>query len=238
MLVTGATGGVGRELLRLARAAGWGVVGIYRQSRAMADELGRELGDPPGSLQLEACDLTDAGQVGALLERLPAEYCPDALVHLAAPPLDVRPLHRTAWDEYQRQLDAGLKAAVLLTQPLLPRMARRGAGRVIIALSAVVLGTPPKGFAAYAVAKHALAAYARSVDVEYRARGISVNTVSPGPMDTGLLRELPALMTEEILKASGGKWVDPAAVARTILWLAGEADPEISGCNVPITRHA
>jgi NAD(P)-dependent dehydrogenase (short-subunit alcohol dehydrogenase family) len=186
---------------------------------------------------MHACDLTESGEVEALLNRLPQGYCPDALVHLASPPLEVQALHRTHWEEYRRQLDGGVKALILLAQPLLGRMLRRGGGRLIVALSTVVLGSPPRGFASYTVAKYALAGFVKCMAAEYGERGISVNTVSPGPMNTDLLKNLPSLLTEQMRESMGGQWIDPLAVARVIFWLAAEAAPEVTGCNVPMTAR-
>jgi NAD(P)-dependent dehydrogenase (short-subunit alcohol dehydrogenase family) len=86
------------------------------------------------------------------------------------------------------------------------------------------------------MAKAALAAYARCLTGEYTARGLIINTVSPGPMRTDLLSDLPPLLVDQIVKAApGGKWIPPLSVAQTIFWLISEAPPEISGCDVPVT---
>jgi 3-oxoacyl-[acyl-carrier protein] reductase len=239
VLISGVTGGVGRELARLARGAGWNVVGIYRRNAAEAGRLTRELATGPGWLQLEACDLTDAGTVQQLIAGLRDDCRPDALVHLAAPRLDVRPLHQLAWDDYERQLVGGVKPAVVLTQALLRRMTRGGGGRVVFALSSVLHGSAPRGFAAYMMAKAALAAYARCLTGEYTARGLITNTVSPGPMRTDLLSDLPPLLVDQIVKAApNGKWIPTLSVAHIIFWLISEAPPEIGGCDVPLSASA
>ena len=234
-MVCGATGAVGGALLRLAAGARWDAVGIYRSNRAGADAAAREWSGT-GALRMLACDLTSADEVDALLLQFSEDYCPDALVHLAAPPLEVKALHLARWKDYERQMDGALKAVVQITQPVLRRMMRRKSGRIIAALSAATLGTPPRGFASYTTAKYALAGYMKCLAAEYAERGIVANTVSPGPMDTGLLRELPALMTDRMRESiPGGKWIDPTSVARAIFWLATDASPQITGCNVPLT---
>jgi 3-oxoacyl-[acyl-carrier protein] reductase len=239
VLISGVTGGVGRELARVARSAGWNVVGIYRRNAAEAGRLTSELATGPGWLQLEACDLTDADTVQQLVAGLRDDCRPDALVHLAAPRLDVRPLHQLAWDDYERQLVGGVKPAVVLTQALLRRMTRGGGGRVVFALSSVLHGSAPRGFAAYMMAKTALAAYARCLTGEYTERGLIVNTVSPGPMRTDLLNDLAPLLVDQIVKAaSNGRWIPTLSVAHTIFWLISAAPSEISGCDVPVAASA
>lgn len=236
MMVTGASGGVGRELLLLARLDGWDVVGIYHRNHDQAEAITKEWGDASGSLRMVACDLTKPDEVTQLLGTLPDHYCPDALVHLAAPSIDVRPLRRVEWQDCQQQLEGMLKPLLMLTPTLVRRMAHRGSGRVISALSAVVLGKPPRGFTSYVVAKYAVMGYMNCVAAEYAERGIAVNTVSPGLMNTGLLRHLPGLLTEQMREASpGGKWIEPSSVARAIFWLAADAPPELTGCNLPLT---
>jgi 3-oxoacyl-[acyl-carrier protein] reductase len=236
MMVTGASGGVGRELLLLARLAGWGVVGIYHRNHEQAEAIKEQWGDSSASLRMVACDLTKPNEVAQLIDTLPKSYCPDALVHLAAPSITARPLRSIEWQDCQQQLDGMLKPIVMLTPTFIRRMAHRGSGRIISALSAVVLGRPPRGFASYVVAKYAVMGYMNCVAAEYAERGIAVNTVSPGAMNTGLLKDLPALLTEQMRAASpGGKWIEPSSVARAIFWLAAEAPPELTGCNLPLT---
>jgi acetoacetyl-CoA reductase len=236
MLLTGATGLVGGALLGRARAAGWDAIGIYRQDVARAEALVAAWGDAGNTLRLLACDLCDAQAVEDLLHTLSDEYCPDVLVHLAGRPLDVRPIQRAAWPDFQAQIDSALKSAVLLTQPLLRRMLRRGSGRIIATLSAVVLGMPPRGFATYATAKFALEGYMRCLALECAGRGVSVNTVSPGPMNSAMIKDLPDLLTQQMRDSvPGQQWIDPESVARAIFWLAADAGPEITGCNLPVT---
>lgn len=236
MFLTGATGGVGSCLVRLACLRGWSLLGVYRSNHDRARLLSEQVSESPGSLQMIACDLSDPDQVEKLLQQVPEEYVPDALVHLTASSLDIRPIYRWSWKDFQQQIDGTLKPLVLLTGSMVRRMAKRKSGRIIAALSSVVLETPPRGFATYSVAKFALIGYMKSLHSEYRDRGIAVNAVSPGPMETELLKNLPELMIEQ-LRASvpGGQFIDPESVAKAIMWLAAEAGPEITDCNLPLT---
>jgi 3-oxoacyl-[acyl-carrier protein] reductase len=235
ILVAGASGAVGSALLGIARTAGWNAIGVYRTNAERAAELTREWEGGPGSLSLHRADLTQPAEVDALLRTIPDDECPDAIVHLAAPRIAAGALHRTSWDAYEQQIDGILKPVILLTQPLLARMLKRGHGRIIGVLSAAVMGPPPRGFSTYTTAKYALAGYLRCLAVEYAGRGISSNMVSPGPMETGLLSDLPALLTDQMRNAiPGGSWIDPVSVASAIFWLADAAGPEVSGCNLPV----
>jgi 3-oxoacyl-[acyl-carrier protein] reductase len=236
MLITGVTGAVGRALAARACSAGWHTIGIFRQAHSAATELQRNIATEPGKLDVEQCDLTDADSVAQLLGRLSSDYAPDALIHLAAAKLDFSPIQSLGWNDYQRHIDGTLKSLIFLTNPLLKRMARRGNARIIAVLSAVVQGVPPRGFAAYSVAKYALLGYMRCLAAEYAGRGITVNTVSPGPMNSELLNELPALLTDQMKAAiPGQQWIDPDSVARAIYWLAADAGPELTGSNLSLS---
>ncbi len=239
MLISGVAGGVGQALTKLAGEAGWQVVGICRREDSRVKELQDAwLGEKDG-LVVHACDLADASQVTKLLDTLGAEFCPDAIVHLAASAMDIQPIQRVKWDEYQRQMDGSLKTIVQLTQPLLKRMSKHGRGQIIAVLSSVVMGTPPRGFAAYTAAKYALAGYMKSLAAEYVGRGITANTISPGAMNTGLLKDLPSLMLDQMRESLPGEaWIDPVVVAKAIIWFTSQDGHEITGCNLPITAGA
>jgi 3-oxoacyl-[acyl-carrier protein] reductase len=72
--------------------------------------------------------------------------------------------------------------------------------------------------------------------VEYAGRGIAVNMVSPGPMRSDMLQDLPDLLTDQMRESiPGGQWIDPNSVAKAIFWLASDAAPEVTGCNLPLT---
>ncbi len=239
ILISGAAGGVGKALTRIAGEAGWRVVGVCRRDDDRIASLYDAWLGTRDRLAVHVCDLAVATQVETLLDALGEEFCPDVIVHLAAGVLDIQPIHRVEWAEYQRHIDGTIKPVVQLTQPLLKRMSKSGHGQVIAVLSSVVMGAPPRGFAAYTTAKYALAGYMKSLAVEYAGRGITANTVSPGTMNTGLLRQLPSLMLDQMREAlPGAAWIDPAVVAKAILWFASQEGQEMTGCNLPITAGA
>ena len=212
------------------------VLGLYHHNETGADDLRESWNGAAGTLELRTCDLTDPAQADALITNLGSTYCPTALVHLAVPPLKVQPIYRVEWEAYERHLAGTLGGLVAPARPLLKRMGRRRQGRLVSVLSAAVFGPPPRGFVSYTVAKYALAGYMRCVAAEYAGRGVTANTVSPGPMDTALLSSLPALLTDQMRAAvPGEQWINPASVAGAVWWLVAEAGPELTGCNLPVT---
>ncbi|HEX7070640.1 MAG TPA: SDR family oxidoreductase, partial [Rhodothermales bacterium] len=228
ILVAGATGGIGRAVLERARAAGWDAVGIYRSNEAEADALRAKWIDAEGTLDLRRCDLTDEVAMEALLAELGPDYCPDAFAHLASAAFDVQPIARFGWKDFAAQIDGSLKSLVVLGNPIAKRMSRRRSGRIICALSSVVIGTPPRGFSSYAVGKYAMVGLLKSLAAEYASKGVAVNAVAPGPMNTALLSGLPELLTEQMRTSiPGERWIDTESVGNAVWWLAAEAGPEI-----------
>ena len=235
ILVAGATGATGRGVLDRAREEGWDATGIYRSNEHEAAALRARWEGAEGTLDLRACDLADTDAVASLIEDLGKDFCPTALVHLASAPFDVQPIARFSWHDYQAQIDGSLKSLIMLANPLAKRMSRRRSGRIVCALSAVVIGTPPRGFSSYAVAKYGMAGFMKCLAAEYAGKGVSVNTVAPGPMDTALLADLPDLLTDQMRSSIPGEaWVEPGSVAGAIWWLVAEAGSEVTGCNIPV----
>lgn len=173
-LVTGASQGIGLAIsARLARA-GHRVVGLARRT---------DWPDFPGTLV--AVDLADRAATAAALERLTAQYRFDGLVNNVGL---VRPqgLGSIDLDDMDAVLDLNLRPAVQAVQAVLPNMRAQHWGRIVNIASLTVLGTPER--TAYAGAKAALVAFARTWALELATTGITVNAVAPGPTETELFR--------------------------------------------------
>jgi NAD(P)-dependent dehydrogenase (short-subunit alcohol dehydrogenase family) len=179
VLVTGAARGIGRAtVLRLA-AAGWEVIAGVRQERD-ADELLRAA---PGGVATVPLDITDAGQVAALDQRLPERL--DALVNNAGVVVG-GPVEAVPPDELRRQLEVNVIGQAAVTQAVLPRL-RASQGRIVFmsSLSGRV-STPLMG--AYAASKFALEGMADALRMELAPWGIRVVIVEPAQTDTDLWR--------------------------------------------------
>jgi NAD(P)-dependent dehydrogenase (short-subunit alcohol dehydrogenase family) len=231
VLVSGATGGLGREVVALLLATGGHVTALHGSDPASADALRAH--HPVANLDLYGVDLAETGAIAALAASLVDTREWDAFVHLAAPPLEIAPLGHQKTEVFERNWRVIAASGIRLTQMILPGMRRRGRGTLLFCLSAATLGAPPKGMAAYTSAKYALWGFARTIASECAGTGLRVLCFSPGAMDTPLLRNLPSVARDQLARvAPGGALADPATVARVAVALLDNPPDGID--NVPV----
>jgi NAD(P)-dependent dehydrogenase (short-subunit alcohol dehydrogenase family) len=198
-VVTGASGGLGQAIAAELGDRGYEVVGLSRSS---------------------GVDVSDERQVLAAfadLERL------DALINNAAV-LITRPLVETTADEWDEQLGSGLRAAFLCSREAFRRMRDGGSIVNISSLSGVAGAEKFPGMAAYVAAKSGLAGLTEVLTVEGRPFGIRVNAISPGAIDTAMLK----------LSGVPGRKFAPAEIARIVAWLASPESAPLTGANLKL----
>lgn len=197
-VVTGGSGGIGRAVVAQLREQSWSVVSLSRR---------------------EGCDVADERQV---VRAFKAIRSLDALVCCAAV-LIKKPVTRMTADDWDAQLGAGLRGAFLCSREAFKKMRRRGGAIVMVSsLSGVVGAEKFPGMAAYVAAKSGLAGLTEALAVEGREHGIRVNAISPGAVDTPMLRTAGV----------SGRSFQPAEVARLIVWLASPDSTPLSGANL------
>lgn len=183
-LITGGSGVIGAAIARRLAADGFDVIvhahGNHDRAAAVADEINAL--DGVGRAEAIAFDVTDAAATGAALERL-LESGPIPVVVSNAGIHDDAPMAGMTHEQWQRVIDVSLHGFFNVTRPLLMPMMRGRWGRVI-AMSSVagVLGN--RGQANYAAAKSGLHGAARSLARELGSRGVTVNVVAPGIIDS------------------------------------------------------
>jgi NAD(P)-dependent dehydrogenase (short-subunit alcohol dehydrogenase family) len=184
VLVTGAGRGIGEAIaLRLA-GAGWAVFAGVRD-----DSSGRRLTARGGRITPVLLDVTDAGQVADLDDRLPARL--DALVNNAGIGV-LGPVEAVSIPDFRRQFEVNVFGQVAVTQAVLPRL-RASRGRIVF-ISSTGGRAPVLMEGAYCASKFAVEALADVLRVELRPWRIPVSIVEPGPTDTGPWREIQSML--------------------------------------------
>jgi 3-oxoacyl-[acyl-carrier protein] reductase len=229
-LVTGASGGIGAAIARGLHAQGAAVVlsGTRMDPlTALAAELGERAHVAPA-------DLRDPAAPDALIAAAEAAAGPlDILVNNAGFTKDMLAL-RMKDEDWQAVLDVDLTAPFKLARAALRGMLRRRAGR-IIGISSIVGSTGNPGQANYAAAKAGLEGMTKALAQEVGSRGITVNVVAPGfietPMTDVLSAEQKAKLSERIPL---GRLGQPADIAAAVVYLASAEAGWITGATLHV----
>jgi NAD(P)-dependent dehydrogenase (short-subunit alcohol dehydrogenase family) len=233
-IVSGAARGIGRATAEQFAREGYATVGF-------------DVADPedggPDSWRLERCDVADEAGVAALADSVVAEHGRvDVLANVAGIVL-VKPLAETEWDEFRRLVDVNLGGTFLTSKHVIPLMERQGGG-VIINLASVSGHVGQVDHSLYGASKGAILALGRALAWELAPLGIRVASVSPGSVDTAMLRgdihieaertgssfeEVKALREQE---QALGRWADPSEIAEAICFLASDKASFITGADL------
>jgi len=230
-LVTGGSGAIGAAIAKRLAADGCHVY-VHASARlAEAQRCAEEICAAGGSAQAVAFDVTDRAQTGAALQALLAEGAIQIVVNNAGIHDDaVMPgMSAKQWD---RVIDVSLNGFFNVTQPLLMPMIGTRWGR-IIGMSSVSALAGNRGQTNYAAAKAGLHGAARSLAKELGSRGITVNCVAPGIIDTAAsAAAFPQQVIDQLvpMKRAG----TAAEVADLVGFLASERAAYISGQVIAI----
>ena len=193
-LVTGASGGIGEAIARQLHAQGAGVILAGRRREAL-DALAAALGE---RVRVEVAELADADAAERLVGRAEADGGLDVLINNAGLTRDNLAL-RMRDEDWQTVLDVNLSAGFRLIRSALRGMMRRRWGRIVNITSIVALTGNP-GQANYAAAKAGMIGMTKSLAAEVASRGITVNCVAPGFIQTPMTE---ALSEEQRSRAFG-----------------------------------
>lgn len=226
-VVTGGTRGIGRAIVERLAAAGMTVAFTYRDNAAAAAEVVAAC--PPGSVQGEAVNVCDAAACAAFVDAVVDRAGQiDLLVNNAGIIRD-NTLALLEDDDIRAVLDTNVGGAFNMARAVCPHMisARRGK---IINISSVAGEKGGRGQTNYAASKGAINAFTRALAVEVAPRGITVNAVAPGVIETEMSREVREMAGEQarsrILLRRFGR---PEDIAHAVWFLASKYADYITG---------
>lgn len=223
-LVTGARGGIGREVTAKLRAAGYRVAAVGRDAATLADvpadaHIATDTTTPEGA----------AAAVAACKDQLGA--APALLAHCVGSTL-IAPLHRSTAAQYREVLRVNLDSAFFMLQAWVEGCRTAGTPGAAVLASSVVSRIGVANHEAIAAAKGGIEALARSAAATYAAQGLRINVVAPGmtdtPMTAGMLR-LDAMREGAGRQYPLGGVQTAAQVADTIAWLLSDGASRITG---------
>jgi 3-oxoacyl-[acyl-carrier protein] reductase len=229
-LVTGASGGIGAAIATALHRAG-ATVGLSGTRVAPLEALAGELGQ---RVHVLPCDLSDAGAVNALpKEAAEAMGSVDILVNNAGITRD-NLFMRMSEEEWSDVIEVNLTATMRLCKGVVRGMMKARWGR-IVNISSVVGATGNPGQANYAASKGGMVAMSKAVAYEVASRGITVNCVAPGFIETAMTDRLTDEQKSAILaQVPAGRMGDAAEIAAAVLYLASPEAAYVTGATLHV----
>jgi 3-oxoacyl-[acyl-carrier protein] reductase len=228
-LVTGASRGIGRAIAVALGQAGAYVVVNYRGNQEAAETTLEEVRVVGGQGELCQFDVAVETEIDAAVKKIvDGQGKIDILVNNAGVTSDTL-LIRTKAQDWDQVVDTNLKGTVLCTKSVCRLMIRQRYGR-IVNLSSVVGQTGNAGQSIYAATKAGILGFTKSIARELASRGITVNAVAPGFIETEMTATLSPQLQEEFLRSIPlGRFGKSEEVAQLVVFLTGSGASYITG---------
>jgi 3-oxoacyl-[acyl-carrier protein] reductase len=233
VLVTGGGKGVGAAIVRALAEADFDIDFTYRASGEAAAALVQELKDalPARRVTAHSVDLAEKGSLEIFCEAIERESF-FGLVHNAGQPYDALAA-MMAQDKAEAAMQVNFWSLTRLAKTVLRGMIRARAGRIVAIGSVAALRGNP-GNAAYAASKGALLSYCRTLAVETAKRGITVNTVAPGFIDTDMMARYADHRADMEKQIPAGRFARPEEIAAVVAFLMSPPAAYVTGAVLPI----
>lgn len=222
VLITGASRGIGAAAARLFAAQGARVSLVARDSSDLMS-LAQELGTDAQALP---CDVADAEALAATLAQAETAFGPLAVLINNAGVIDpIAPLAEMSPEAFQQAIAINLGGVFNGMRAALPGMIARGAG-TIITVSSGAAHNPVEGWSAYCSGKAGAFMLTRMADLEARAHGVRVLSLSPGTVATEMQRKIKASGVNAVSRLDWSDHIPPDWPATALLWMcSAQADP-------------
>lgn len=233
-VVTGGGRGIGRAIAQRLGAEGAKVAVSYRSNDEAARETARLVRESGGECETFKGDVADADDVRKIFDGVAETLGPvEILVNNAGTTRDNIML-RMKEEEFDEVLDTNLKGAYHCTKAVLRGMVRGRWGRIVNVSSVVgLVGNP--GQANYAASKAGLLGFTKSVAREVAERGITVNAIAPGYVETQLTEALDDSIKQQILgQVPIGRFGEPEEIAEVVAFLSGEGASYVTGQTIAV----
>lgn len=228
-LVTGASRGIGAEIVRRLAADGAAVAFTYGRSAEEAEKLVAEVTAAGGTASAIQADSADAAAVAKSVDDAVAALGGlDILVNNAGIAV-IDDVESLSLEDFDRQLAINVRAVFVASQRAIPHLGDNG--RIINIGSINADRVPGPGLAAYAMTKAAVAGLTRGLARDLGPRGITVNNVQPGPVNTDMNPDEGEFAAFAKTVMATGKYGNPSDIAGVVSYLAGPDTGYITGAN-------
>jgi acetoacetyl-CoA reductase len=233
--VTGGNGGIGSAVCReLASRGNQVVAGIFPPEKESAEAWQQEMKEQGFDIALALVDVSDFADCERAVKEITDEFgSVDIVVNCAGITRDGT-LKKMPEENWKAVIATNLDSAFNVTRHVINGMLERGWGR-IINIASVNGQRGQFGQANYSAAKAGMHGFTMAVALETAAKGITVNTVSPGYISTAMTEAMPEEVLQSIVNSVPMRRMGkPEEIADAVAWLASEANAYTTGANIPV----
>ena len=228
ILITGATGGIGKSIAKLLAKED---TFLYLQYHSN-EEAKKELETLPGKKKFFKVDLSKAEEILPFCNALEKEKI-DIFIHSPGAGIVNTEFVKKEWGEFEKHLTVQVQSFFTIVKMILPSMKEEKKGRIVAIATEYTQGRPPERLSDYVTAKYALVGLCKSLAGEIGKFGITVNCVSPGILETNLTKDIPRKFFEIVANQTPLKRIAAAEdVAQLVLFFCSEKAGFITGENV------
>ena len=234
-LVTGGTSGLGAAICSRLSQHSYKVIANYLPStKQSAEQWQSELAKTGVTVDLIAADVSDVSQCEAMAEQLSDTYGPiEVLINNAGITRDST-IKKMPMEEWQAVINTNLNSLYNVCRPLLDGMQNNRFGR-IVNISSVSAQRGQFGQTNYCAAKAGVHGFTKALALETAKHGITVNSVSPGMIDTAMVQAIPDHMHQGIIDSIPvGRIGDPSDIARAVHFLVDDDAGYITGTEISV----
>lgn len=228
-VVTGGTRGIGRAISEALKKAGYTVAACYAGNDAAAETFSRETG-----IAVYKFDVGDYPACEAAVKKITEDLGPiDVLVNNAGITRDTT-IHRMTPQQWAEVIQTNLTSCFNMCRCVIESMRNRNFGR-IVNIGSINGQAGQFGQVNYSAAKAAMHGFTKALALEGAAKGITVNTICPGYINTDMVRAVPAPVLEKIVaRIPVGRLGEPEEIARCVLFLVADEAGFITGSQLTV----
>jgi acetoacetyl-CoA reductase len=228
-LVTGGARGIGRAITECLAESGASVAAGYSRDREGAEKFVQQMADKGTTVSIHQGRVDDFEDCNRVVKEVMDRFGRvDYLINNAGITVD-KTVRKMTVDDWHQVLNVNLLGAFQMTKAVLEHMIERGSGR-IVNISSVIGETGNVGQANYAASKAGLFGFTKSLALEMAQRGITVNSVAPGFIETEMVAAIPeAALSKIVEKIPQRRLGKPEEVARVVRFLLEDDSSYITG---------